>query len=382
MSERTPQAIGVFALCMALFLAVQRHEFTSPNAGLVPTSLIVLPWVLDMVGWPRPIMREDPRFRYPVLVAWTALVIGCVYWLSVSYPVNYDFAPFVITVLIGEMAATTGPKFGAAVWAAGIAMLVALIYANNFSVQGQVIWAFAFAVGWLGGIAYRHQLRITTELVEVQSQLSARAAEEERQRLAREIHDLIADSLAVTMLQLSGARLALAAGDTDEAIAALGDAEAAGRTAMAEIHRTVGLLGSGGDPATSLPTPCASDVPGLVEGFQHAGLRVHARIGGDLRDIPLSAGLAVYRVVQESLSNAVKHAPGTSVDLDVQVASGEVAIHVANPIVTASPQRPTGGNGLRGMAERAALLGGSVVATNGDDTWKVDALIPWSQTAA
>jgi signal transduction histidine kinase len=377
-TERTPQAIGVFVLCVGFVLALQRHELTSANLGLVPICLIVLPWVLDMAGWPRRLMREEPRFQYPLLVLWTTLVIGCVYWLSVSYYVNIDFAPFVITMLIGEMAATAGSKFGAAVLAAGIVMLLILTFVNHFALQGQVIWSFGFAIGWFGGTAYRNQLRISTELAEAQTQLATRAAEEERRRLAREIHDLIAHSLAVTMLQIGGARLALSAGDTDEAIAALGDAEAAGRAAMAEIHRTVGLLGSDGDDASSPPTPCASDVPGLIQGFRRAGLDVRFSLSGELGDIPL----APDRVVQESLSNAVKHAPGARVDLDLQIGLGEVTIHIANPIVSSSPQSPPGGNGLRGMAERAELLGGSVGTSKWNGSWNVDALIPWGENSA
>jgi signal transduction histidine kinase len=381
-TERTPQAIGVFVLMVGLVLALQRHELTSANLGLVPICLILLPWVLDMAGWPRRLMREEPRFHYPLLVVWTTLVIGCVYWLSVSYYVNIDFAPFVVTVLIGEMAATAGAKFGAVVLAAGIVILLILTFANHFALQGQVIWSFGFAIGWLGGTAYRNQLRISTELAEAQTQLATRAAEEERRRLAREIHDLIAHSLAVTMLQISGARLALSAGDTDEAIAALGDAEAAGRAAMAEIHRTVGLLGSDGDGASSPPTPCASDLPELIEGFRRAGLDVRFSLSGELGGIPLAPGLAAYRVVQESLSNAVKHAPGARVNLDLQIGSGEVTIHIANPIVSGSPQSPPGGNGLRGMVERAELLGGSVGTSKWNGSWNVDAHIPWGEKSA
>ena len=375
----TPLAIGIFTVCVGLVVALERHELTSPNLGLLLIVVIVLPWLIDLVGWPQQIMRKDARVQYPVVALWSAIVLGFVYWLSVSYYVNTDFAPFFLVLLIGEMAATVGPRFGAAVLAAGLAVLLVLTVVNHFAWEGQVIWAFAFGIGWLGGTAYRSQLVIATELANAQTELAARAAEEERHRLAREIHDLIAHSLAVTMLQLSGARLALEAGDTEEAVAALADAETAGRAAMAEIHRSVGLLGQGGEDP---PTPSASDIPELVEGFARAGLKVRFDLEGELAQIPLASGLATYRMVQESLSNAVKHAPGAPVDVSLRVGAHDVAIRVLNPIVpgaVAARSRNGSGQGLRGMAERAELLGGSTRTGCGDGTWRVEARIPWEE---
>jgi signal transduction histidine kinase len=381
-SERVPQAIGLFVIALALVIAYQRHEFTSPNLALPILALITLPWVLDMLGWPHGIVRHETRFQYPLILLWTAVVLGGVYWLSISFKENIDFAPFFVALLIGEMAGTVGARFGAAVWTAGVSGLLILTYVNHFS--GMVIWGFAFTIGWMGGVAYRRQLIAMTELGNAQSELAARAAEEERRRLAREIHDLIAHSLAVTMLQMSGARLALAAGDTEEALAALADAETAGRSAMAEIHRTVGLLGRDGEGAPAAPTPCAADVPELVDGFRTAGLDVTFHLDGDLAAVPMGTGLAAYRVVQESLSNAVKHAPGAPVDLEVRVTDGAVDVRVVNPIVPgagagAATVAASGGSGVRGMAERAELLGGTATARNGDGTWKVDARLPWSE---
>jgi signal transduction histidine kinase len=382
---RTPQAIGLVVLGVLVVVAVQRHEFTSPNAGWLLIAVIALPWVLDMIGWPRRLFREQARVQYPMAIVWSVVVVVCVYWLCVALQVNSDAAPFVLVVLIAEMTATINPQFGALIVAASTAAVLLLYFVNHFTpLSGQAIWIFAFAVGWLGGASYRSLLRIATKLEKAQDELASRAAEEERHRLARDIHDLIAHSLAVTMLQLSGARLALEAGDSDEALAALTDAEAAGRAAMAEIHRTVGLLGQGGDER---PTPCASDLPELLDGFKRAGLEVHFDLDGELSKVPLAAGLATYRVVQESLSNAVKHAPGAPVTVQVRVEASDVDIRVVNPIGSSSRPSPDSngargtdgtGQGLRGMTERAELLGGTARAFNGHGTWKVEAHIPWS----
>jgi signal transduction histidine kinase len=179
------------------------------------------------------------------------------------------------------------------------------------------------------------------------------------------------------MLQLSGARLALKAGENEEALAALEDAEAAGRSAMAEIHRTVGLLETSGAEGAQSATPSAADLPRLVADFRRAGLTVDFHLEGDLASVPMATGLAAFRVVQESLSNAVKHAPGAPVRLRVRVTSEDIVVSVVNPVVVgAAPRLPAGGNGLRGMSERAELLGGMAAAGNGDGTWKVDARLP------
>jgi signal transduction histidine kinase len=371
--ERLPLVMGLFVLGVVLVFAAQRHEFTDPNWGWAVLVAVALPWVLDMFDLP-PVCGER-RMGYPVLVSWTALVFGGWFVLGHWFPVQLDFYPFLIVLLIGEMSSTAGVRFGASLLAVGVGGLAFSTYVDHYG--GNIIWVFGFTIGWLGGLAVRHQTRISTQLVDAQVQLSQQAKEEERRRLARDVHDLIAHSLAVTMLQLSGARLALQAGDTEEALAALADAEAAGRDAMTEIHRTVGLLGRDAPTGAEPPTPSAADLPELVEAFRHAGLDVTLGLDGDLSTVPLTPGLTAYRVVQESLANAVKHAPGATVELGVRVRPEEMEINVANLIVPGAPAGASGGNGLRGMAERAELLGGTVTAHNGDGMWKVDARIPW-----
>jgi signal transduction histidine kinase len=371
--------IGLFALGVGIVLALQRHEFTHPNLQLPVICLVVLPWVVDIIcSWPFRISTDGYRFKVPLLVVWNVVVLGGVAWLVVAYHGPNDIAPFVLTLLVGEMAATGGFRLGALVGLACVTIL--LVYASIYGFEGDYIWGFAFVIAFMGGTAYRQQMVAAHARDQAQEQLAERAAEEERRRLAREIHDLIAHSLAVTMLQLSGARLALTAGDTEEALAALHDAEAAGRSAMAEIRRTVGLLESADDERDpAVATPSAADIPALVTSFRQAGLSIELELRGDLGAVPLATGLAAYRVVQESLSNAVKHAPGAPVHLQLGVSIGELRINAVNPVVSgpSSNGSTVSGHGLRGMAERAELLGGTATAGNGDGTWKVAASIPW-----
>ena len=322
--NRAPLAMAVFTCSIGVVIALERHEFTSPNLRWVAIALAIAPWVIEaFLITTRRIGPEHP-FERPLHALFCASVISGVSWLVATYKGNDDIAPFLVALLIGEISATEGWRVGAAVWAVSVTIL--MVFIATEPTFGMWIWAFAFTIGWMGGVAYRRQVQIAFVLTQAQSQLAERAAEQERSRLARDVHDLVAHSLAVTMLQLSGARLALRDGETAEAIEALEEAEAAGRGAMAEIHRTVGLLGSGSGAGMAVPTPCAADLPALVGDFQRAGLTVDFDLHGDLATVPLTIGLASYRLVQESLANAVKHAPGASVQLQVRISDCDIEI--------------------------------------------------------
>src|SRR5262249_27706705 len=144
---------------------------------------------------------------------------------------------------------------------ASVALLVGLDIAGRF--HGSVVWLLAIAFAWSGTALLQSRLRLIDEIGE-------RAAFEERQRIARELHDVIAHTLAVTMLQLTGARLALER-DPDDAARALLEAERLGRQSLAEIRRTIGLLAPEAGDLTA-PMPTATDVPDLVRELSNAGL--------------------------------------------------------------------------------------------------------------
>ena len=190
---------------------------------------------------------------------------------------------------------------------------------------------------------------------------------------------MIAHSLTVSMLHLSGARLALAAGDTDEATAALGDAEAAGRChdgrdpshgrPPRERHRRRRAADSERRrPAGSRST--ASD---------RAGLDVRLRLDGSLGTVPLGAGLTAYRLVQESLSNAVKHAPGSPVDLCVSVDEHEMAIRAVNSVVAAVPAVLPAATGCAAWRSGWRCSAGRSRPAMAGARGRSDAHIPWSE---
>jgi signal transduction histidine kinase len=193
---------------------------------------------------------------------------------------------------------------------------------------------------------------------------------------------VIAHSLTVTMLHVTAARLALD-DDVLEARTALTEAERLGRQSLADIRRTVGLLRPRGDQDVAIqPLPAAADVPTLVEDFRRTGLAVDFRVEGDLGAVSATTGLALYRIVQESLTNAAKHAPGAAVGVEMEVASDRVHVVVLNPRTDPMAPASDEGFGTVGMEQRATLLGGTLRAGPDGDGWSVEAELPCGASTA
>jgi len=363
-----PLGTTAFAVLISLAAAVQRDLLSAPGPDALVAVAVGGIWTAQCVLWWRFKIKASPLFG--------ALVIGGVAILMAN-PVESDFAPFLLLLLAGEMAATLSVPVSASVAAAAALMVLALDLAGEAT--GAPLWIAAVIGGWEIGFAMQWQMRMIYQERRAQATLAEKAATEERQRIAREVHDVIAHSLSVTMLHLTGARHVLQSdGDIDEAVAALHDAEALGREAMADIRRTVGLLeqGSGG----TAPMPAVGDVEELVAEFSNAGLDVRYHPIGDLSTLSPSAGLSLFRIVQESLANVAKHAPDATTAVTLDVADGSLRLVVRSEPLD-GPRPPisvgNGGSGLKGMADRAALLGGTFAAgPDAQGGWKVEVTVP------
>jgi signal transduction histidine kinase len=238
---------------------------------------------------------------------------------------------------------------------------------------GWYLSAAGTLISWaIGRVVQRQEATVAT-LRGAQSELAQRAAAEERQRIARDVHDLVGHSLSVTLLHLTGARMALDV-DREAARRALVEAERLGREAMTEIRQTMGLL-SAGDGESPRPLPLATDIAELVEQFHRGGLDVSCESTGDLATLPAPAGVAAYRIVQESLSNVAKHAPGAHTVVSVDAGGGRLHLCVmSHPAPGEPPGDP--GRGIVGMTERAELLGGALFAGPRNGGWLVEAVLP------
>ncbi|MEU4314904.1 histidine kinase [Nocardia sp. NPDC024068] len=375
-----PPKVVLFAdlaiLVVGVVACLQRHEY-------FPTVLPLIALVLLFVSVPGYVFFGIvPR---PLALCAATMVAAALFFVQ---PVDADFAPFVLMVAIAEIAAIAPKTVSAPMALLAAAELVV------FAVLGEALWsdeslrvgvpmyALGILLGWLVGVMLQYQRLFLYQERENQNARAAQAATTERNRIAREVHDVIAHSLTVTLLHVTAARHALTSDrDVDEAVDALADAERLGRQAMADIRRTVGLLDSG--PAAAGAEPGAEDIPALVDDFANAGLAVRRRLTGDLCAVSPAVGLALYRICQESLANSAKHAPGSAVDLAVEVGRRSVVVHVRNP-VPGGPDSPAGGPGrqlgngagVAGMRHRAEGLGGRIVVGPDSDGWRVRAEFP------
>jgi signal transduction histidine kinase len=228
---------------------------------------------------------------------------------------------------------------------------------------------------WGAGVLVRRRTRDTAAAVlraeraeRDQEEQARRAVAEERARLARELHDVVSHGLSVIVLQTMAARAGLADGSGDDVDRHLDTVEEIARESLGEMRRMLGLLQSedlvgpveGAAPAA--PAPGLSSLPALIDRADAAGLRVTADLDADA-ELPSGLELSIYRVVQEALTNAVKHAPGSAVALAVRVDGERAVVTVTNDAGVPLPRLPEGaGHGLIGMRQRTALYGGTLSA--------------------
>ena len=373
LSTTTVMAIAAGAAALvAMFGAEGSFTMTTVTfalAGLVPWALVaggvrVPPAVfLAMTMAPAAVIvlvDRNPGGVFPIMVT--------VVWIARSV------APGVLTAL------TVG---------AGAAVIVALAVLERTAHEtGTVYFLGGLGIATLAGSMLRRQEVLLARLSDANARHAAHAVVEERTRIAREVHDVVAHSLTVTMLHVTGARRALEK-DPDRAAEALDRAESVGRDSLESIRRIVGLLRTADDGAGApTPLPELTDIPALVDQYRVAGMCVTERVHLEGVVADATTSLTAFRVVQEALANALQHAPGAPVRLDVVGDPAEAVLRIVAENPTGG--RPAGrgdraGLGLRGMAERVRAAGGTIrtgtVEADGADpvgspVWRVEALLP------
>jgi len=253
----------------------------------------------------------------------------------------------------------------------------------------EVLPAWFFLAGtWGLGRWIRHRRHETAHLEERAetaeregAEQAARAVADERARIARELHDLVAHSMGMIVIQSQAAQRSLEA-RPDLAQQALTSIETAGRQGMAEMRRLLGLLTSAGHGAVT-PQPSLRGLGDLVDSVRAAGRPVELHVAGDVASLPAGVDLSAYRIVQEALTNVLKHAGPATVTVCVRVGGGFVDVEVCDDgrgaVAVGGPAR---GHGLVGMRERAALYGGSVeTGARPDGGYRVHARLAVEGTA-
>jgi signal transduction histidine kinase len=234
---------------------------------------------------------------------------------------------------------------------------------------------------WLVGRLAESRRRLAEQLAERaivlerdQSEHARLAIAEERARIARDLHDVVAHSVSVMVVQAGAERLALGEErpQTREALAAI---ERTGRHAMVEMRRLVGMLRTEDEAITLAPLPSLDHLDALAAHMTEAGLPVEVRVTGERRELPPGIDISAYRIVQEALTNALKHAGPAHATVDVRFGPGELEIEVADDGRGGEPAGATG-HGLTGMRERVAVYGGELEAGGGNGGFRVRARLP------
>ena len=343
--------------------------FQRPSSALIPAlvaaAIAVSPPVLFFFSG----IKFHPALVWSTAWTTTAILLYCT-----SAPIESDIAPMLLVLMTGMVASHTTviPALLAAVSAWGLLLVAAM----QHHVDALPLYLTGVGLGWLVGFLMRIQQQLLVRQEENQAALAELAAADERRRIAREVHDVIAHSLSVTLLHLTGARRALQEDrDIDDAIDALEQAEHLGRHAMADIRRTVGLLD--GAPMGTAPEPGINDIPLLVDDFARAGLAVTWKAVGSTDQVSPAVSLALFRIVQESLANIAKHAAdsNSSVLLHISPSLAQVSIENHLPVAVQSIE----GRGVRGMRQRVELLGGILDVGPSGDEWSVRAQIPLAE---
>jgi signal transduction histidine kinase len=318
-------------------------------AGLAGTRIAGPPWLLVLlpllIGAPLALRRRAPVLMLLVISAGIAL--QC---LITRHPpqVLELFVLFAGGYSLGAHASLRRAAAGL-----GISAVVILSARAGLS----VVPILGFCLVGVLVRARRQSVALAERNAALQRQ-AEQATAAERTRIARELHDIIAHHLSVVVLQAAGARASGKAAD-----AALGKIEHSGRQALAETRRLLGVLRDTGEETGLAPQPGVGELEVLADSVRAAGLPVNLVIKGEPAAVPAAVDVSVYRIVQEALTNVLKHAGPARADVTIGCADEEVTIEITDD-GTGDPRGGTraGGHGLAGMRERAAIFGGELHA--------------------
>jgi signal transduction histidine kinase len=336
-----------------------RSESTLPRlAQIALLAVVVLPFVVD---------RSRTPFKYGEVVVGLVSMAALVPLLATGSDRVLLWIPGVLLVVDTALGGIRG---AVPIGLGAIALtIVAARTLPGLTNPGFVI--AAYVVGTLGGVAGRQIVKLITSLHESEERLAREAAHAERRRLAREVHDVIAHSLTITLLQVQGARMMFRT-EPENAEAALLLAEKLGRASLDDLRRTVRLLSDSTDPDLGTPVELTADLKRLADSFTAAGVEVRLQTSNGLDDTRPVVAQGIYRIVQEAITNAVRHGPASTIEVWIDVEPHRISMRIENDRdVEAAPTRAGSGHGLRNIIERAAMLGGSVKAGPTKRGWRV-----------
>jgi signal transduction histidine kinase len=366
--ERRAAYAALAAATFALgFLNVTQVHAITASAGQPPPNAAQLVLALVVVA-PLPLAA-----RYPMLAwraGWLALLLAPL--LPAAWWGGWPWGPPQVLALLGAFCLAGVRQRRAALWWMWALTLIpwsVWLIRDIPDLNGPASATMVFVVATIAvdsvGSRMRTQRALATQTEHADAERARRAVLEERTRIARELHDVVAHHLSLIAVQAETAPYRLA-GLPDSARAEFGSLSEVSREALTEMRRLLGVLRQ--DQSAGLaPQPQLTDLPALVDTARRAGVEIELSVPAGLGKVPAGVGVCAYRIVQESLSNASQHAPGAAVTVSVDHDARAVQLRVANGpgAPAARPGHEPGrghGHGLTGMRERVALLGGSLSA--------------------
>lgn len=381
-AARTVAGHSDLALALLALLALAIAWSTIRPWHDVPASLLPVLALCEVV--PLVLLRRAPFAGWAVAAAssvlWWAFVPTGPEVPPMPWPVVQFLVLLATVVAVGLWGRWR--EVAVVVAATGVLLLVAMPDGLKPWALGQaLVMGVALLVRWL--VISRRQIAVQQDVVETER--ARRAVVEERSRIARELHDVVAHHMSMIVVQAQSAPLRH--GVDDPAVAAeFAAIEGSARQALTEVRSVLGVLRDEQGPVETAPQPDLSRLPALVESSRAAGMPLTSRLHVDAADVPPGTALVLYRVAQESLANAARHAPGAAVELTLEQESGwarlmvrssapPVAPPAATPTGASSVRNPgddpdhgrgrkgetrdaNGGNGIRGMSERVRAVGG------------------------
>ncbi|MEV1011912.1 histidine kinase [Streptomyces sp. NPDC049881] len=363
--------LAVLVLAAAAY-TTEMGDFTISWQGRAHVPLVILPPVLATVR--------------PLLGWWASLLLT---WLQASWYVESGAWPWTnaglaAQVLVLLAVALTAPvRVTAGVWSftvlAGFVLAGAL--PNPTGSSDELTLAVASLAVLVTTVLLRawHDSRrqVAAQTAVTAIERSRRTVLEERTTIARELHDVVAHHMSVVAIQAEAApyRVADPPPELTRAFATIRENAVA---ALTELRRILGVVRAAEEDALDAPQPTLALLDSLLDGVRGAGLPVEKAVTGAVRELAPGVELSAYRIVQEALSNALRHAPGSTARVELSYVLGGLGLRVVNrPPTGPVPPSPGAGHGLTGMRERVTMLGGELVAGPTEDGgWETTAFLP------
>ncbi|MEU6619486.1 histidine kinase [Streptomyces litmocidini] len=372
-----PHAVVAFAAMIVFIIGMERYHGAIGPFGLltalVPAAIVLLTLVR------------------PVLAFWASLGTTPFVGYLASYEVGWPWAANSLAahlVVLVVVAARTRPRTAAWMWlvTAGYCFFAEMFLGIGVT-SDSVPLLFVAALALLTVTVFQVRRQATREVTAQQTvtaqERSKRTLLEERTTIARELHDVVAHHMSVVAIQAEAApyRVENPPPELEQAFLTIRENAVA---ALTELRRILGVVRAEDYEAPDAPQPTLADLDALVRNVREAGLDVEKTVTGAVRELPQGVELSAYRIVQEALSNVLRHAPGAAAKVEVSYVLGGLGLRIANgPARGLVKPSPGAGHGITGMRERVTMLGGEMTAEATDDGgYEVTAFVPVSREEA